>query len=122
MTAKQQPTQNLKSILGAALLVTGIIVLFTHLDNLSAQFASLSALSPSSSLDLFPSLVMAATHSLPAVAFDRGSFFAMSLHILVSFWPLLLVFLGVLLLRNASSSRFATANAGEVAPGIGGRS
>ena len=49
-----------------------------------------------------PSIGMGALHSAQALVFDPATFFAGGLSILVSFWPLLLVTIGTLLLRNES--------------------
>jgi hypothetical protein len=113
MVAKQT-SRSLYSIAGAILLALGFLILFANLDAVAAQITNAVGASGEQTLEMLPALVLATSHALQAYAFDHAGFLSGLLQILVSFWPLTLIILGVVLLRDVFRGRLAAFKA---APG-----
>jgi hypothetical protein len=107
MTARTTASRSLKSIAGVTACALGILLLFANLDGIVEQIHPTAA-APSDALGILPALGIAGLHAIQAYTFDRAGFLSSLQQILVSFWPLLLVITGVVLLRNAFGGRFAT--------------
>jgi hypothetical protein len=98
MAARRTPSRSLKSISGAGVFALGLFLLFVSLDGPAAQFSSAVG-APAEALGILPALGLAALHALQAYTFDHAGFSSSLLQILVSFWPVLLIVAGAILLR-----------------------
>jgi hypothetical protein len=112
----------LYSIAGAILLALGFLILFANLDAVAAQIANAAGVSGEQTLGMLPALVLATSHALQAYAFDHARFVSGLLQILVSFWPLILIILGAVLLRDVFRGRLAAFRAGPGPSAMGDRS
>ncbi len=121
MVAQQTSPRSLKSISGAILLALGFLILFANLDVVTGQIASAAGTSAEPAQGMLPALVLATLHVLQDYAFDHAGFLSGLLQILVSFWPLILIIIGAVLLRNAFSRRFAAYKAGTGSSAMGDR-
>jgi hypothetical protein len=122
MVARQITSGRLKSALGIGVLALGILVFLPRFNMVAPHFGdTLDDLT----MDLYnalPSIGLGVLHAGQALVFDPISFFAGALQILVSFWPLILIFLGTALVRRASIPRFAASEADAGSQGNGERS
>jgi len=107
MAARQASFQSLKSTAGAALLALGLVMLFANLDGAAATVNNLAGISAHEGLDVLPALGLAGLHALQVYTFDPAGFMSAFLQILVSFWPLVLIFAGAVVLRRALARRSA---------------
>ena len=121
MVAKQTSPRSMQSIAGALLLALGFLLLFSNLDAVAAQFTNTAGTSGYQMLEMLPALVLALLHGLQSYVFDHARFLSALLQILVSFWPLVLVIIGALLLWNAFSGRLTTYKAGARSSAAGDR-
>jgi ascorbate-specific PTS system EIIC-type component UlaA len=121
MAARQTSSQNVKSIIGAILLALGFLVLFGNLDAVSAQISRAAGTPVGPTQGMLPALVLAALHALQDFAFDHARFLSGLLQILVSFWPLILIIIGAVLLRDAFWRRFPAYKAGTGSSAMGDR-
>jgi hypothetical protein len=101
MAARQTSSRNTKSILGAGFLAIGLFFFFVNLDGVAAQISAMAGAS-AETLGILPALSLAGMHAWQAYNFDHTWFLSSLLHILVSFWPLLLIIAGTILLRPLS--------------------
>ena len=99
MAPKQTSSRPVKSITGAILLALGFLVLFANLDAVAAQINSAAGIPGEQTPGMLPALILATLHALQAYAFDHAGFLSGLLQILVSFWPLILIIVGAVLLR-----------------------
>jgi hypothetical protein len=100
MASQQASSQSLKSIAGASVLALGLAVLFANLDGVAASVSHFAGMSAHEGLGVLPALGLAGLHALQAYAFDQDGFISGFLQILVSFWPLILILVGAVLLRD----------------------
>jgi len=107
MAARQTTPRSLTSIAGAFLLAVGFLILFSNLDAAAARIAYATGNTGGHVLETLPGLVLALVHGLQSYVFDHAGFLSGVLQFLVSFWPLILIILGVVLLRVALRGRFA---------------
>ncbi len=121
MVAQQTSPRSLKSITGAILLALGFLILFANLDVVTGQIASAAGTSVEPAQGILPALVLATLHILQDYAFDHAGFLSGLLQILVSFWPLILIIIGAVLLRDAFWGRFAAYKAGAGSSAMGDR-
>jgi hypothetical protein len=106
MAARHTTTRSMKSVSGAAALAIGFLLLFVNLDGIAAQINDAVG-TPGETVGILPAIGLAGLHALQAFTFDHAGFLSSLLQILVSFWPLILVLLGVALLRNAFGEHVA---------------
>ena len=99
MTARQTTSRSIRSISGAGALAMGLFLLFVNLDEVAAQISH-AAGAPAETLGILPALGLAGVHAFHAYAVDPSLFMSSLLQILVSFWPLILIFAGAVLLRD----------------------
>jgi len=106
MAAQQTTPRSLTSIAGALLLALGFLILFANLDAAAARIANAAGTSGGHLLEMLPGLVLALLHGLQAYVFDHAGFLSGLLQFLVSFWPLILILAGALLLCDVFRGRF----------------
>jgi hypothetical protein len=100
MAERQTSSRNFNATIGALLLALGLFMLFANLDQV-ARHASPSLGSTRSSLNTAIELGLTGLRAVQTYFFDQPTF-RTGLHlILVSFWPLILVIIGAILLQNA---------------------
>jgi hypothetical protein len=121
MVARQTSPRSLHSIAGAILLALGFLILFANLDAVAAQIANAAGASGEQTLEILPALVLATFHALQAYAFDHDGFLSGLLQILVSFWPLILILSGAVLLRDAFWGRYAAYKSAAASSAMGDR-
>jgi hypothetical protein len=105
MESRQPSTKSLKSITGAVLIALGLLILFANVDGVVSSMDGFAS-TANETVGALPALGLAALHTAQAYTFDRAGFFSTLQQILVSFWPLLLVIIGAILLRYAFGGRF----------------
>jgi len=121
MVAQQTSPRSLKSITGAILLALGFLILFANLDVVTGQITSAVGTTGEPAQGILPALVLATLHVLQDYAFDHAGFLSGLLQILVSFWPLILIIIGAVLLRDAFWGRFAAYKAAAGSSAMGDR-
>jgi hypothetical protein len=100
MAARQTSSRSLNSITGAGIFALGLLLLFVNLDAVIAQISHAVG-APTEAPQILPVLGLLSLHAMQAYTFDYAGFFPTLLRILVSFWPLLLIFIGAVLLRSS---------------------
>ena len=100
MAAQQTSPRSLKSIAGAILLALGFLILFANLEGVTGQITSAVGSSPEPAQGILPALVLATWHVLQEYAFDHAGFLSVLLQFLVPCWPLILIVIGAVLLRD----------------------
>jgi predicted membrane protein len=106
MTRQQTSTRSLLSIIGAILLILGLALIFANLDALAVHVTN-SFPAPTKNLGMLPALGLAGLSAVHFYLSDHSRFFSALLQFLVSFWPLLLVAAGALLMRRTLAGRSA---------------
>ena len=122
MAARQTSPRSLTSIAGALLLALGFLFLFSNLGAVATQVANVAGTSGGRLLEMLPALILAVLHGAQSYFFDHAWFLSGVMQILVSFWPLILIIVGAVLLGVAFRGRFAAHQAGADAPARGDRS
>jgi hypothetical protein len=112
MAKKQALLASLTAIAGATLLSIGLTLSFANLNEAVAPLSN-SFAPPADSLGTILGLGLAALRATQVYLFDPSKFQSGLQQILVSFWPLILVVLGALLLQLAFKGRFAARALGE---------
>jgi hypothetical protein len=121
MAAQQTSTRSLKSITGAILLALGFLILFANLDGVTGQISGAVGTSAEPAQGILPALVLATLHVLQDCAFDRAGFLSVLLQFLVPCWPLILIIIGAVLLRDVFWGRLAAYKAGACSSAMGER-
>jgi len=119
MATRNTASRSLKSTAGAFLLALGLVILSANLDAIAACISSFAGISAPEAPEIFPALGLAALHAAQTYTFDHARFLSSLLQILVSFWPVILILTGVLLLRDIFRASFLGpgADAGPAAAG-----
>jgi hypothetical protein len=112
MAARRTSSRSLKSIAGAGMFALGLFLLFTNLDGVVSQI-SCAVGAPTEAPEILPALGLVSLHALQAYTFDHAVFLSSLLQILVSFWPLLPIFIGAVLLRSSVLEGFAPQRIGD---------
>ena len=99
------PSERLRSIAGGALIGLGLHILFGNLDRGALQVRHLLGDSAGDALGALPTAVLAASQAVQAYASDHQAFLLGLGRLLISFWPLLLVMLGTILLQDALTDK-----------------
>jgi hypothetical protein len=94
MARQHTSSQTLKSIVGAALVGLGLVILFGKLDGPAVPLTNLLAAAAREALELLLAIVPAAWQALQAHAFDHREHSPCPVQMLASFWPLLRVMAG----------------------------
>ena len=121
MANQQTSSKGLRAVLGAALFALGFAILFGNLDALAASVSRSFGGPEPSSMEPIPALILATSHAVQAYAFEQQGFFSVLQQFLVSFWPLILVIIGAVLLRSALQGRFARVEPAVRSPAAGER-
>ena len=121
MAAQQTSSKTLTSIAGALLLALGFLILFSNLDAAATQITNAAGSSGGRLLEIVPFLVLALLRGLQAYVFDHARFLSGVLEFLVSFWPLILILTGTLLLRDVFGGRFPAYKADAGSSAVEGR-
>ena len=90
MARQHKSFQRLRSIVGAAIIGLGLVILVGRLDGPAALLCTAAR----EMLALLPYFLPTAWHALPAYAVDYQPFSPCALRMLVSCWPLLRVVAG----------------------------
>jgi len=106
MATRNTASRSLKSIGGAVLLALGLVILSANLDGIAACASNFAGISTPQEPEIFPALGLAALHAAQTYAFDHARFLSSLLRMLVSFWPVILILAGVLLLRDVFRASF----------------
>ena len=112
MTRQRTWNRSIKAIAGATLLSLGLLLLLANLDEVVARSSSCFA-SPAGPVGTVLEVGLAALRATQVYVFDPSRFQAGLHQILVSFWPLILVIIGAVLLQIAFKGRFAARAFGE---------
>ena len=102
MANHQTRFQNLKLIAGATLIGLGVFIQSENLTMAAAQVSHLLGISAdrTQTLGVLVAVGLAISHALQAYLFDRQEFLRSLYQISLSFWPLLAVIAGAVLLRD----------------------
>jgi hypothetical protein len=111
MAGQRTSSRSLKSLAGAGIFALGLLLLFVNLDGVIAKI-SYTVGAPTEAPQILPVLGLLSLHAVQAYSFDHAGFFPTLLRILVSFWPLLPIFIGAVLLRSAVLEGFASQRIG----------
>lgn len=121
MAKQMTSSRGLKAIVGATLLALGLLLFFANLDGVASRLGSSFTSQAGSSLTLFE-LGLAGLRAAQSYFFDHASFLWGLQQILVSFWPLVLVIIGITLLGQLFGKRLTQNEDGASLPTYGDRS
>jgi hypothetical protein len=105
MTRQDKTSESITVIAGGALVGLGLHILSGNLDTAADQLRHLLGNTVGDALGVLPSVVLASSQAAQAYALDHHGFLQCFLRMLVSFWPLLLVVVGTVLLRDVFAGR-----------------
>jgi hypothetical protein len=93
-----------RSIAGAALIGLGLFILFENLADAAQRLSRLAGISAQATQTFgeLTAVALAASEAFQSFLFDRGGFLRHLCGVLLSFWPLLLVGAGAVLLATPS--------------------
>ena len=117
MATQQTTPRSLTSVAGAFLLAVGFLILFANLDAAATQLTYATGNTGARAFETVPALVLALLHGLQVYVFDHAGFLSGVLQFLISFWPLILILAGALLLRDAFRGWFPAYKPGTGASG-----
>lgn len=113
MTRQHRISESLKSIAGGALVGLGLHIWFGKLHGVAHQLTDVFGTSAGDTLGLVPSVILAVAHAGRVYASDHQGFLLGVFQMLISFWPLLLVFVGAGFLRGAFTDKSDTLTTGD---------
>lgn len=105
MTRQHNRAESLRSIAGGILVGLGLHILSGNVTGDATQLRHLLGIPAGEALGVLPSVALAASQAAQAYALDHQGFLDSLLQMLASFWPLLLVIVGTVLLRDALTDR-----------------
>lgn len=105
MTRQHNTSKNLKSIAGGILVGLGLHILSVNLAGDATQLRHLLGIPVGDALGFLPSIALAASQAAQAYDLDQHRFLDSLLQLLPSFWPLLLIVVGIILLRDTLADR-----------------
>jgi hypothetical protein len=105
MTKQHNTPESLKSIAGGVLVGLGLHILSGNLAGDATQLRHLLGIPAGEALGVVPSVALAASQAVQAYGLDHQRVLDGLLQTLASFWPLLLVVVGTILLRDALTDR-----------------
>ena len=98
MIRQHKTSESITAIAGGALVGLGLHILSGSLDTAADQLRLLLGNTAGDALGVLPSVVLASSQAAQAYALDHHGFLQCFLRMLLSFWPLLLVVVGTVLL------------------------
>ena len=98
MIRQDKTSESTTVIAGGALVGLGLHILSANLDTAGDQLRHLLGNPGGDALGVLPSIVLASSQAAQAYALDHHGFLQCFLRMLLSFWPLLLVVVGTVLL------------------------
>ena len=108
--ARQRTTSGkARSVLAIALLAAGVMALVPKFIAVTPFLSGTLLEMASQMFNALPGAGLDALHAGQTLAFDPPGFLAAALRILISFWPLLLVGIGTVLMRKDSGIRLGNA-------------
>ena len=105
MTRQHNISKNLKSIAGGILVGLGLHILSVNLAGDTTQLRHLLGIPAGDALGFLPSVALAASQAAQAYDLDQHRFLDSLLQLLPSLWPLLLLIVGMVLLRDTLADR-----------------
>jgi len=105
MTRQDKTSESITVIAGGALVGLGLHILSGNLDTAADQLRHLLGNTVGDALGVLPSVVLASSQAAEAYALDHHGFLQCFLRMLVSFWPLFLVVVGTVLLRDVFADK-----------------
>jgi hypothetical protein len=105
MTRRHNTSESVKSIAGGVLVGLGLHILSGNLAGDATQLRHFLGIPTEEALGVLPSVALAASQAAQAYALDQQKFLDGLLQMVPSFWPLLLVIVGTILLRDALTDR-----------------
>jgi len=105
MARQYTSSERFRSIAGGSLVGLGLHNLFGNLDGAAAQLRHLLGNGSSERLGALPSVILATSQAAQVYAMDHQGFVLGLLRISVSFWPVLLVIAGTVLLKDALTDK-----------------
>lgn len=115
MAKQMTSSRGLRAIVGATLMALGLLLFFANLDGVASRLGGFFTSPADSNVTLFE-LGLAGLRAAQSYFFDHASFLTGLQQILVSFWPLVLVILGITLLGQLFGKGFAQNGDGAVLP------
>jgi hypothetical protein len=102
MAKQQKLFENFKSIAGLALISLGVFILYNNLAEAAAKLNRLLGISSdaANTVGVLIAVGLAASRALQAYLFNHQQFLRGFYHILISFWPVLVVIGGTAFLRD----------------------
>src|SRR5882672_10231792 len=108
MTKHHKHSESLKSVAGAVLVGFGLHVLPGNLDHAAAQLKHILGAPTGETFEALPTIVIATSQVARAYALDHQGFLLSLFHMLLLFWPLLLLIVGTILLRDVFTDGIKT--------------
>jgi hypothetical protein len=105
MIRQDKTSESITVIAGGALVGLGLHILSGNLDTAADQLRHLLGNTVGDALGVLPSVVLASSQAAEAYALDHHGFLQCFLRMLVSFWPLFLVVVGTVLLREVFADK-----------------
>ena len=105
MTRQDKTSESITVIAGGALVGLGLHILSGNLDTAAHQLRHLLGNTAGDALGVLPSVVLASSQAAQAYTLDHHGFLQCFLRMLVSFWPLLLVVVGTVLLWDVFADK-----------------
>src|SRR5260370_18984447 len=109
MIRQDKTSESIRVIAGGTLVGLGLHILSGNLDSAADQLRHLLGNTVGDALGVLPSVVLASSQAAQAYALDHHGFFECFLRMLVSFWPLLLVVVGTVVLRDVFADKVTAA-------------
>jgi hypothetical protein len=106
MATRQTTSRSLKSILGASIFALGFLLLLVNLDAVATQVSS-TICTRAEAPGMLAAIGLASLHAVQHYTFNHDEFLSSLVQILVSFWPLILILVGAVLLRDVFRSPVA---------------
>jgi hypothetical protein len=105
MTRQRKTSESITAIAGGALVGLGVHIVSGNLDAAAAQLRHLLGNTAGDALGVLPSVVLASSQAAQLYALDHHGFLQCFLRMLLSFWPLLLVVIGTVLLWDVFADK-----------------
>jgi hypothetical protein len=105
MAKHHNTSEILKSISGGAFVGFGLHFLSGNLGGDVMQLRHMFGIPAGDGLGLLPSMMLAASRAANTYSLDHGRFLDGTLYLAASLWPVVLVIIGTVLLRNALTDK-----------------